>query len=87
MDWKGRISSDPGVCNGRACISGTRIPVSVVLDNLADGLTSEEIAVAIVAEMIAVRRGASPEGSVALSDLAREKILGDGTDTTSADPD
>jgi uncharacterized protein (DUF433 family) len=32
-----RITFTPGICRGRACVSGTRIPVSVVLDNLADG--------------------------------------------------
>ena len=43
MDWRNRITADPGVCHGKACIRGTRIMVSVVLDNLAEGLTPEEI--------------------------------------------
>jgi uncharacterized protein (DUF433 family) len=43
MDWKERISVDPMVCHGKACVSGTRIMVSVVLDNLASGLSREEI--------------------------------------------
>ncbi len=34
---------DPAVCHGQACIKGTRIMVSVVLDNLAAGLTPEDI--------------------------------------------
>ena len=34
---------DPAVCHGQACIKGTRIIVSVVLDNLAAGLTPEDI--------------------------------------------
>ena len=38
-----RISFNPLVCNGRACVSGTRIMVSVVLDNLAEGVSPEEI--------------------------------------------
>ena len=38
-----RISFDPHVCNGRACVAGTRIMVSVVLDNLAEGVVPEEI--------------------------------------------
>lgn len=38
-----RIVSDPAVCHGRPCIRGTRVPVAVVLDNLAAGLTLEEI--------------------------------------------
>ncbi len=43
MDWQQYIVSDPMICHGKACIQGTRILVSVVLDNLATGLTTEEI--------------------------------------------
>ena len=43
MRWQDYITVDPAVCHGRACITGTRVMVSVVLDNLAAGLTSEEI--------------------------------------------
>jgi uncharacterized protein (DUF433 family) len=34
---------DPNVCHGAACIKGTRVPVSVVLDNLAAGVDRDEI--------------------------------------------
>ena len=43
MDWRERIVSSPAVCHGQTCIKGTRIPVSVVLDNLAAGLSAEEV--------------------------------------------
>lgn len=43
VDWQERIQSKPEVCHGKACIRGTRIMVSVVLDNLAEGLTTLEI--------------------------------------------
>jgi len=43
MNWKERITVDPLVCHGKACIKGTRIPVSVILDNLAEGVREEEI--------------------------------------------
>jgi uncharacterized protein (DUF433 family) len=43
MDWRHRISSDPQICHGKACIRGTRIMVSVVLDNLAAGRSADEI--------------------------------------------
>lgn len=42
-DWRKRISVNPEICGGRACIAGTRVPVTVVLANLAEGLTAEEI--------------------------------------------
>lgn len=43
MGWRDRITSDPSICHGKACIRGTRIFVSVVLDNLAAGRSPEEI--------------------------------------------
>lgn len=43
VDWRERIQSKADVCHGKACIRGTRIMASVVLDNLAEGLTTEEI--------------------------------------------
>ena len=43
MNWKERITTDPSICKGRPCIKGTRIMVSVVLDNLADGVSHQEI--------------------------------------------
>jgi uncharacterized protein (DUF433 family) len=43
MDWRERITVDPLVCHGKACIKGTRIMVSVILDNLAEGVTETEI--------------------------------------------
>jgi uncharacterized protein (DUF433 family) len=41
--WRNRIVADPLICHGQACIRGTRIPVSGVLDNLAAGLGPTEI--------------------------------------------
>ena len=43
MDWQEHITVDPTVFHGKACIRGTRIPVAVVLANLADGLSASEI--------------------------------------------
>ena len=42
-DWRSHISTDPAVCHGKACIKGTRIMVSVVLDNLASGASVQDI--------------------------------------------
>ncbi len=44
MDWRDYITVDPDVCHGQACITGTRVMVAVILDNLAAGLTAAEIA-------------------------------------------
>ncbi len=43
MNWQDRITAAPAVCHGRACIKGTRVMVSVILDNLAGGEPPEEI--------------------------------------------
>ena len=42
-DWKERISIDPNVCHGRPCIKGTRIWVSLIVDNLAEGMSEQEL--------------------------------------------
>ena len=43
MNWRERITIDPQVCHGKACVKGTRVLVSVILDNLAAGLPPEDI--------------------------------------------
>jgi len=45
MDWTTRITTNPAVCHGRPCITGTRIMASVVLENLAAGFSSDDILV------------------------------------------
>ncbi len=71
LDLRDLVTTDPAVCHGPACISGTRIPVAVVLHNLAAGLSSEEISVGYP--------GLQPDDiRVAIAyaaDLARERQL------------
>jgi len=38
-----RISIDPNICHGKPCIKGTRIMVSVILAQLEEGLSFDEI--------------------------------------------
>ncbi len=38
-----RISIDPNVCHGQACIKGTRVPVHQVVGMLANGDTIEDL--------------------------------------------
>jgi uncharacterized protein (DUF433 family) len=42
-NWRERITVNPSVCHGEACIKGTRIMVSVVVDNVAAGVERSEI--------------------------------------------
>ena len=43
LEWQERISVNPQVCHGKACIRGTRVMISVILDNLAAGVPHEEL--------------------------------------------
>jgi uncharacterized protein (DUF433 family) len=42
-NWRQRVSVDPAICHGKACIRGTRIMVSVIIDNIAAHVSREEI--------------------------------------------
>lgn len=41
--WEELFSRDPQICGGGICASGTRIPITVILDSLAEGASKEEI--------------------------------------------
>jgi uncharacterized protein (DUF433 family) len=41
--WQESLSGNPQICGGEMCATGTRIPVTVILDSLAEGSTKEEI--------------------------------------------
>ncbi len=71
MDWHDHITVNPAVLHGKACIRGTRVPVAVVLANLADGLSASEI--------IRSYPSLTAEGIQAAlayaADLAQERVL------------
>jgi len=41
--WQEFLSSNPQVCGGEICATGTRIPVTVILDSLAEGANKDQI--------------------------------------------
>ncbi len=41
--WHDYLGSDPQICGGQVCARGTRIPVTVILDSLAEGATRDQI--------------------------------------------
>ena len=43
QDLRDLVVHDPDICHGQATIRGTRVMVSVILDNLAASVTVEEI--------------------------------------------
>ena len=38
-----KIELNPRVCNGKPVIKGTRIPVSVILEQIAEGISWEDL--------------------------------------------
>jgi uncharacterized protein (DUF433 family) len=71
MDWREYISVDPEVCHGKACIKGTRIMVSVILDNLAANVTHDEIS----ASYPPLTREDINAAIAYAAELARERII------------
>ena len=71
MKWQDRITVDPQVCHGKACIKGTRVMVSVVLDNLAASVPRDEILASYPS-----LTGKDIEASIAYAaELARERVV------------
>ena len=71
MNWREYITVDPNVCHGKACIAGTRIMVSVILDNLAAGLTPDEI----VRSYPSLTPEAVKAAIAYAAELARERVV------------
>ena len=43
IDWRQYLASNPQVCHGQLCATGTRVFVTNILDSLAEGSTREQI--------------------------------------------
>ena len=80
MRWQDHITVDPQVCHGQACIAGTRIPVTVVLDNLAHGLATEQL----IAEYPSLTRDGVHAALAYASALTQERRIDLGLDTGAA---
>jgi len=65
------ISADSAVMHGQAVIAGTRVPVSVILDCIAAGMTAEQITAEYPTVTEAGVRAAAAYGAA----LAREELL------------
>lgn len=71
MDWREHITTDPKVCHGKPCIRGTRIMVSVVLDNLAAGALPDEV----IRQYPSLSREAVQAALAYAAELAREERI------------
>jgi uncharacterized protein (DUF433 family) len=70
-DWREYITVDPNICHGQACIKGTRIMASVVLDNLAVGESVDDI----ILSYPALTRDSIRATIGYAADLARERVV------------
>ena len=71
MNWQKHIVVDPSICHGKATIKGTRVMVSVVLDNLAANVTPDEI----LASYPSLSREDIQAAVAYAADLARERVI------------
>ncbi|MGB9593443.1 MAG: DUF433 domain-containing protein [Anaerolineae bacterium] len=71
MDWQEYITTDANICHGKACIKGTRITVAVVLDNLAAGLSVDDI----LRSYPSLTREAIAAAIAYAADLASERVI------------
>ena len=71
MDWRERITVNPSVCHGKACIRGTRMMVSAILDNLAAGVSADEI----LADYPSITREDIHAAVAYAAELANERIF------------
>ena len=71
MKWNDYITVDANICHGSACIKDTRIMVSVVLDNLAAGLSIGDI----LRSYPSLKRESILAAIAYAADLARERII------------
>jgi uncharacterized protein (DUF433 family) len=72
MTWQDYITVDPSICHGKACIKGTRVFVSVVLDNLATGLSPEDI----LKSYPSLTKDDIQASIAYAAELARERVVG-----------
>ena len=71
MNWRDYITVDPEICRGRACITGTRVLVTTILDNLAAGLNTREI----VGSYPSITRESVRAAVCYAAELAKERVV------------
>lgn len=71
MNWRDHVTVDPEICHGQACLRGTRIMVSVVLDNLAAGVAEDEI----LRSYPTLTREAIRAAIAYAAELSRERVI------------
>jgi uncharacterized protein (DUF433 family) len=71
MNWREHISVDPQICHGKPCVAGTRVMVSVILDNLAVDQSVDEVLVSYPTVTVEAVRATLAYAAA----LARERLM------------
>jgi len=71
LHWQDHISVDPNICHGKACVKGTRVMVSVVLDNFAAGQSVDDI----LKSYPSLTRDGIEAGLRYAAELTRERVV------------
>ena len=71
MEWQEHVTVDPNICHGKACILGTRVLVSAILDNFAAGESKESI----LESYPTITIDAISAAIAYAADLARERVI------------
>ena len=71
MEWREYVTVDPSICHGKACIRGTRVLVSAILDNIAAGESPDSI----LESYPTITREAIRAAIAYAADLARERVI------------
>jgi uncharacterized protein (DUF433 family) len=75
-----RISVDPNVCFGKPCIRGTRIWVSLIVDNLSEGVSEDEM----LAAYPTITRDDIRAALAYAAEMTRERVIPVGAEVPSA---
>ncbi|MEM9185044.1 MAG: DUF433 domain-containing protein [Planctomycetota bacterium] len=71
MNWRDHITVDPAICHGKACVKGTRVMASVLIDNIAAGVPMDEV----LASYPSVTADDVNAALAYAADLARERTV------------
>ena len=71
MNWREHIWIDAARMHGMSCMKGTRVPVHVILDNLAAGETTQTI----LDQYPSLRPEHIPAALAFAAELARERVV------------
>ncbi len=71
INWQNFIVIDPEIHHGEPCITGTRVPVAILVGSIADGMTVDEV----VNEYPQITREAVRAALAYAADVVRQDIL------------